>query len=87
MENQKLEDLNTNMVDEKKDNKILEQQRAFGAESRAEKVEEMYEELEEKTDKEEKRLTNSMMIIFAILIILATLFVLSYMNGARVISG
>ena len=61
--------------------------KTFAANSRASNLEDIYEKSEEKFEKEEKRLTVSMMVIFSVLVILATLFILSYMNGAHVVAN
>lgn len=58
----------------------------FAANSRASNLEDVYEKYEEAHEKESKRLTATMMVIFSILIIIATLFILSYINGAHVVT-
>ena len=62
-------------------------QRIFAAEARVAKVEDLYEKCEEESEKEQKKLTASMMVIFALLIIIITLFIISYINGAKVLSS
>jgi predicted nucleic acid-binding Zn ribbon protein len=74
-------------ITNKVEDTVNQNQRMFAAGARSESVEEKIEKIEEKAEKEEKRLTVSMMVIFAMLIVIATLFVLSYMNGARVIGN
>ena len=83
-----MENLNLNNEAEKT---VEQNQRILAADVRTtqheEELEERIEKWEEKTEKEEKRLTVTMMVIFAAFIVIATLFLLSYMNGARVIGN
>ncbi|MEI6352505.1 MAG: hypothetical protein WCO35_01035 [Candidatus Nomurabacteria bacterium] len=50
-------------------------------------LEALYEKVEQEEVKDKKRLNSTILVVFAIVIIIITLFTLSYMNGSRVVGN